>query len=250
MTFRKVPPGPRRPPSWLPLLAVVLLAACSGPFPQSTLIPKGDFAQHGGRSVHDDGLVGRRRLRPGRRGAALRHLEVPRPARRSGAGADPRQHRSSRSSGRSSRRRSWRSSRSPPSRRSSETSEIRRRRRDAGRGDRSPVVVGVPLPGAQQIVTANEMHRPGRPARRLVKIRPPRDVLHCFWIPQFAGQARRLPAEAYTTFWFKADSPGAFTGQCAEFCGVQHGRMGSLVVVADPGGVRRLGGRRSRSARR
>ena len=44
MTFRKVPPGPRRLTGWIPLLAVVLLAACSGPFPQSTLIPKGDFA--------------------------------------------------------------------------------------------------------------------------------------------------------------------------------------------------------------
>jgi cytochrome c oxidase subunit 2 len=27
---------------------------------------------------------------------------------------------------------------------------------------------------------------------------------------------------------------GEFTGQCAEFCGVQHGRMGSLVVVQPP----------------
>ena len=44
MTFRKVPPGPRGLPGWLPLVAVMLLAACSGPFPQSTLIPKGDFA--------------------------------------------------------------------------------------------------------------------------------------------------------------------------------------------------------------
>jgi cytochrome c oxidase subunit 2 len=29
---------------WLPFVVVSLLAACGGPFPQSTLIPKGDFA--------------------------------------------------------------------------------------------------------------------------------------------------------------------------------------------------------------
>src|SRR5512137_1759072 len=45
MTFRKVPSRPPRHRVWLPLLAVALLAACGGPFPQSTLIPKGDFAQ-------------------------------------------------------------------------------------------------------------------------------------------------------------------------------------------------------------
>ena len=80
----------------------------------------------------------------------------------------------------------------------------------------------------QRIVTANEMHVPaGRTV--LVKIRSA-DVLHAFWIPQFAAKRDAFPRK-YTTLYFKTDSLGWFTGQCAEFCGLQHARMGSVVVV-------------------
>ncbi len=83
----------------------------------------------------------------------------------------------------------------------------------------------------QQIVTANEMVvAAGRPV--VVKIRTA-DVLHAFWVPQFAAKRDAFPRK-YTTFFFTTDSLGAFTGQCAEFCGLQHGRMGSLVVVKTP----------------
>jgi cytochrome c oxidase subunit 2 len=63
----------------------------------------------------------------------------------------------------------------------------------------------------------------------VVKIRTV-DVLHAFWVPQFAAKRDAFP-QKYTTFFFTTDSLGSFTGQCAEFCGVQHGRMGSLVIV-------------------
>jgi cytochrome c oxidase subunit 2 len=80
----------------------------------------------------------------------------------------------------------------------------------------------------QQIVTANELVVPaGKPV--VVKIRTA-DVLHSYWVPQFAAKRDAFPRK-YTTFFFTTDSLGAFTGQCAEFCGVQHGRMGSLVIV-------------------
>jgi len=80
----------------------------------------------------------------------------------------------------------------------------------------------------QQIVTANELVVPaGKPV--VVKIRTA-DVLHSYWVPQFAAKRDAFPLK-YTTFYFTTDSLGAFTGQCAEFCGVQHGRMGSLVIV-------------------
>ena len=45
MTFRPTRRWHAGLPVWLPLLVVALAAACGGPFPQSTLIPKGDFAQ-------------------------------------------------------------------------------------------------------------------------------------------------------------------------------------------------------------
>jgi cytochrome c oxidase subunit 2 len=83
----------------------------------------------------------------------------------------------------------------------------------------------------QRIVTANEMHVPvGRPV--VLKIRTA-DVLHSFWVPQFAAK-RDAFHNRYTTLYFTADSVGAFPGQCAEFCGIQHARMGSLVVVEPP----------------
>ncbi|HEX9894421.1 MAG TPA: cytochrome c oxidase subunit II [Gemmatimonadales bacterium] len=84
---------------------------------------------------------------------------------------------------------------------------------------------------AQQIVTANEMHVPaGRPV--IMKIRTA-DVLHSFWVPQLSAKRDAFPNK-YTTLFFTTDSLGEFTGQCAEFCGLQHGRMGSLVVVQTP----------------
>jgi cytochrome c oxidase subunit II len=83
----------------------------------------------------------------------------------------------------------------------------------------------------QLIVTANEMVVPaGRTV--LLKIRAA-DVLHSFWVPQFAAKRDAFPGK-YTTLWFTTDSVGTFSGQCAEFCGIQHARMGSLVVVRPP----------------
>ena len=36
------------------------------------------------------------------------------------------------------------------------------------------------------------------------------------------------------TILFSVDEPGTYTGQCAEFCGLQHGRMKLEVVALDP----------------
>lgn len=81
------------------------------------------------------------------------------------------------------------------------------------------------------IVTAGEMHVPvGRTIdMKLSSV----DVLHSFWIPQFAGKRDVFPGR--TTFlWFRADVAGNYTGQCAEFCGLQHGRMGFRVIAQEP----------------
>ena len=228
MTFRKVPPGPCAPLRWLPLLAVALLAACSGPFPQSTLIPKGDFA-----TMVDEVFmttvywavvvfilvegallfaIWKFRGRPGDQEPEQTHgnavVEVVWtiiPAAILAFIAVP------------------------TVRTIFLTAEI-------PEGAMEVEVIGhqwwweFRYP-AQQIVTANEMVvAAGKPV--VVKIRTA-DVLHAYWVPQFAAKRDAFP-QKYTTFWFTTDSLGAFTGQCAEFCGLQHGRMGSLVVVKTP----------------
>lgn len=80
------------------------------------------------------------------------------------------------------------------------------------------------------IITAGELHVPvGRPvALKMIT----RDVLHSFWIPQLAGK-RDVFSNRTTTMYFTAEDPGFYPGQCAEFCGVQHGRM-AFGVVASP----------------
>ena len=82
------------------------------------------------------------------------------------------------------------------------------------------------------LTTANELHVPvGRTvALKMVT----QDVLHSFWIPQLAAKRDVFPNRS-TTLWFKAEEPGDYPGQCAEFCGLQHGRMAFQVIAQAPG---------------
>ncbi len=81
------------------------------------------------------------------------------------------------------------------------------------------------------VTTANELHVPtGRVVTLKMKTV---DVLHSFWLPQLAAKRDVFPDRA-TTLWFRADSAGYYSGQCAEFCGVQHGRMGFHVAATSP----------------
>jgi cytochrome c oxidase subunit 2 len=81
------------------------------------------------------------------------------------------------------------------------------------------------------VVTANELHVP---TGRVVTLRmKTADVLHSFWLPQLASKRDIFPDRA-TTLWFRADSAGYYSGQCAEFCGVQHARMGFHVAAMSP----------------
>ncbi|MFL6289554.1 MAG: cytochrome c oxidase subunit II [Thermoanaerobaculia bacterium] len=86
-----------------------------------------------------------------------------------------------------------------------------------------------PVP-SQGITTANEIHIPvGRPVRIELEST---DVIHSFWVPSLHGKKDLIPG--YTTaIWIRADRPGIYRGQCAEFCGFQHAHM-ALLVIADP----------------
>jgi cytochrome c oxidase subunit 2 len=82
------------------------------------------------------------------------------------------------------------------------------------------------------IVTAGELHVP---VGRTVDVTMTSvDVLHSFWIPQFAGKRDVFPKRP-TYLWFRADVAGNYTGQCAEFCGEQHARMGFRVIAEEAG---------------
>lgn len=83
---------------------------------------------------------------------------------------------------------------------------------------------------SRQLLTANEIHVPvGEPVQ--FKLRAA-DVIHSFWAPNLSGKRDLIPGYM-STIWFKADTPGVYRGQCAEFCGLQHAKM-AFYVVADP----------------
>jgi cytochrome c oxidase subunit 2 len=85
--------------------------------------------------------------------------------------------------------------------------------------------------GAQGFSTANEIHIPvGQPVR--LKLMGG-DVIHSFWVPQLAGKMDAIPGQINET-WIEANAPGTYSGQCTEYCGVQHSKMLLRVVAQSP----------------
>ena len=80
----------------------------------------------------------------------------------------------------------------------------------------------------QQFTTANEIHIP---VGKTVEIRlTSPDVIHSFWVPQLAGKTDVIPGQT-NTMRVKANAPGTYRGQCAEFCGIAHANMAFEVVA-------------------
>jgi len=80
----------------------------------------------------------------------------------------------------------------------------------------------------RSFVTANEIHIPvGQPV--LVKLKSA-DVIHAFWVPMLAGKTQMIPGLANQQ-WIQADVEGLYSGQCTQYCGVQHAHMGLEVVA-------------------
>ena len=80
------------------------------------------------------------------------------------------------------------------------------------------------------VVTAGELHIPTGEAINLVLDSV--DVIHSFWVPKLAGKVDMIPNND-NTMWLRADEPGDYFGQCAEFCGVSHASM-RFRVIAQP----------------
>jgi cytochrome c oxidase subunit 2 len=78
--------------------------------------------------------------------------------------------------------------------------------------------------------TANEIHVPaGQPVE--VRVRSV-DVIHSLWVPRLNRKIDMIPGQT-SSIVIDARKPGVYRGQCAEFCGVQHGNM-AFLVIADP----------------
>ena len=92
-------------------------------------------------------------------------------------------------------------------------------------------------------VTANEIHIPAR-TRVNVEVQTD-DVIHSFWVPQLNKKIDTLP-EQTNRLLLVADKRGRYRGQCAEFCGLQHAKMGMYVFADDPAGFQRWIARESK----
>ncbi|QNN55633.1 c-type cytochrome [Diaphorobacter ruginosibacter] len=80
----------------------------------------------------------------------------------------------------------------------------------------------------QRFVTANEIRLPrGRPVYFALTSQ---DVLHSFWIPALGGKMDMVPGRIEHLL-LTPTVEGLWRGQCAEFCGTQHGLMALDVLV-------------------
>src|SRR4051812_14098221 len=84
--------------------------------------------------------------------------------------------------------------------------------------------------GNSKVVTANEIHIPVR--SKVTAIVTTDDVIHSFWVPELNRKVDMIP-HTKNRLLLRADKPGIYRGQCAEFCGLQHAHM-SVEVIAEP----------------
>jgi cytochrome c oxidase subunit 2 len=83
----------------------------------------------------------------------------------------------------------------------------------------------------REVRTANEIRVPvGRPVTLGLTTT---DVIHSFWVPALAGKVDMIPGRVHQ-LRLRVSKPGAYRGQCAEFCGDQHAKMALHVVAMEP----------------
>ena len=84
--------------------------------------------------------------------------------------------------------------------------------------------------GELDFATANELHIP---VGRTVEIRlRSADVLHSLWVPALAGKLDLIPGKD-NRLRLRAETPGVFRGQCAEYCGGPHAQMAFYVLAEE-----------------
>jgi cytochrome c oxidase subunit 2 len=81
-----------------------------------------------------------------------------------------------------------------------------------------------------RFLTANEIHIPvGAPVRLVLTTK---DVIHSFWVPQLQGKIDLIPGDT-NELSLVAKRAGRYQGICSEFCGMEHAKMGLVVVAED-----------------
>jgi cytochrome c oxidase subunit 2 len=83
----------------------------------------------------------------------------------------------------------------------------------------------------REIATANEIRIPA--GRTVYLGLNAADVIHSLWVPALAGKRDMIPGRV-TGLTLRADKPGVYRGQCAEYCGAQHAHMALHVVALAP----------------
>jgi cytochrome c oxidase subunit 2 len=83
-------------------------------------------------------------------------------------------------------------------------------------------------PDARRAVLANELRLPA--GRAIEVFLSTDDVIHSFWVPSLAGKVDMIPGRR-NRLVLKADTTGVHRGQCAEYCGGQHGLMAFHVEI-------------------
>lgn len=84
--------------------------------------------------------------------------------------------------------------------------------------------------GAAPVSEANEIRIPvGRDIEFTLRSN---DVIHSFWVPSLGGKLDMVPGRT-NRLRLRADRPGVYRGQCAEYCGGPHALM-ALEIVAVP----------------
>ncbi len=82
-----------------------------------------------------------------------------------------------------------------------------------------------------EVVAANELHIPVGFSVDLAL--EAHDVIHSFWVPELNGKTDMIPGHINHLRLY-APRAGAYSGQCAEFCGLEHAWMRISVIADEP----------------
>lgn len=86
------------------------------------------------------------------------------------------------------------------------------------------------------VTTENELHIPID--RNVELLITSEDVVHSFWVPAVNGKMDALP-DRVNQLVVRADTPGTYTGGCAEFCGLNHATMSITLIAHEDDDFRR-----------
>ncbi len=88
--------------------------------------------------------------------------------------------------------------------------------------------VGYVLDDGTRIEAANEIRIPV--GQEVDFVLTSSDVIHSFWVPSLGGKLDMIPGRT-NRLRLKAERPGIYRGQCAEYCGGPHALMAFEVVA-------------------